>query len=131
MKNERETGFELARQLNVADQIADFYFQSFGDFQQRGKRGFHVAALDFTDEIMVQVRFFRQFLLRQTGLIAVGADFVAHGAAVIWLGRHGILGKHEARHTSTQYNVFYACVSFFSLKMSRQCGFFNHPKSAC
>jgi hypothetical protein len=64
-------------------------------------------------------------------LIAVGADFVAHGSAVIWLGRHGSLGKQEARHTSTQHNVFCTCLSFFNLKMSRQFGFFNHPKSDC
>jgi hypothetical protein len=113
VKNEREANFEERRQLNIADQIAHFYFQGFGDFQQRGEGSFHIAALDFANEIMMQVRFLRQFLLRQTGLIAVGSDFVAHSATVIWLRRHGLSKKQEVRRASTQHNVFYTCLSFF------------------
>lgn len=95
---------------DLLDQIAHFHAQGLGDFHQGAKGNLHVAPLDFADEVMMQIRFFSQFFLGETGLLAAGADGLAHDAAMIGSGRHDLPQKQESGRTSTQYNVFFACV---------------------
>lgn len=101
-----------ARHLQVVHQIADADTQGFGNFQHGGQRSLHVATLDFANEVMMQVRLFRQFLLGEARSLAVAADFVAQQAPIIWFGWHLLSWKQEGRGAYTHYTVFYACIPF-------------------
>lgn len=70
--------------FDVPHQICDFDVKRSGNFEQRANGNFHGAALDRTDEVMVQVGFLRQFFLSQPNFFAMGTDRFTQNSAVIW-----------------------------------------------
>lgn len=83
-------------------QVAHLYLQGFSDLEHRSQRNFHIAALHFAYEIMVQIRFFRQLLLSEMSLLSAVANFFAQYAAMMWFRRHSPFtrtGRGQFIHT--------------------------------
>ena len=76
-----ETGWEPVI-LKFIHQITHRNAQRLGDFDQRAQGNVHVPALDFPDEIMMEVGLFRQFLLGEVRPLAESADFLTDDAAI-------------------------------------------------
>jgi hypothetical protein len=93
IRSETLTEIIFSPRSQIPNQVTDFNAQRFGNFQQGSKRCFHVSSFDFPNEIMMQISFFRQFLLRQMRLLSVMADFFAHYAAMLWFRWHSTITR--------------------------------------
>jgi hypothetical protein len=127
----READFEKRRQLNVVDQIAHFDPKSLCHPHQGVNARRFFTALNFTNIYRMQVGFLGKFFLTQTGALSEAANGLTNDFLISRRFRHSSSSKQEAGETNTVHSpLFYACLVFSILKMSRQCRLFNHPQSA-
>jgi hypothetical protein len=88
--------------LNSRHQIPHPNAQSLRNFYHRRQRTLHVPAFHFADKVVVQVRPFSEFLLREPSLRAINPNRFAESLSITQL-LHEFPQEQEPKPPSTQY----------------------------
>jgi hypothetical protein len=97
--------------LKAVKQLARAHSKSFSDFDQGVNRGCLLAALDFTDIIVMQFGFFGQPLLAHADFFTRSADCFAQDFTML-LGCHCGERKQERQKPTTVFRLYFsACNS--------------------